>query len=114
MTTSASSFLPHLTSTIDSLSSGLTDAKPGATRSINSWIDTLSGAGDTKLSGIADELEKLKTLLSSDNLDAAHLQKSLQTLGQHTTKAAAAADGATADKIQQLGKLLTDAAGQLK
>lgn len=104
----------HLNSTIESLSNGLMEAKPGATRSINSWIDALSGAGDAKLSGIADELETLKTVLSSDDTDTARLQKTLQSLGQHTTKAAAAADGATADKIRQIGELLTQAAGQLR
>ncbi len=102
----------HLNSTIESLSGGLTGAKPGASRSITSWIETLKG--DAKLSGIASELTKLKTLLDGDHVDAAQLQKSLQSLGQHTTKSAEAAEGATAEKIKELGKLLTTAAGQLK
>lgn len=109
MSTSATS---HLNSTIESLSGGLAGAKPGAARSITSWIDELKG--NAKLSGIADELTKLKALLSGDHVDAAQLQKSLQSLGQHTTKAAEAAEGAAADKIKELGKLLTAAAGQLK
>lgn len=112
MPNSSVNSLAHLNSTIESLSGGLAGAKQGATRSINSWIDALSG--DTNLSGIAGELEKLKTLLSSDSLDTAHLQKALHSLGQHTTKAAASAEGATAEKVKHLGQLLTEAAGQLK
>lgn len=102
----------HLNSTIESLSQGLTHAKTGASRSITSWADTLKG--DAKLSGIADELHKLNDLLSGSHIDSASLKKSLSTLGQHTTKAAASAEGATADKIKELGQLLTSAAGQLK
>ena len=109
MSTSATS---HLTSTIESLSGGLTAAKPGASRSITSWIEELKG--NPKLAGIAEELTRLKALLGGEHLDTAQLQKSLQALGQHTTKAAEAADGAAADKIKELGKLLTTAAGQLK
>lgn len=111
MATSVNS-LAHLNSTIESLSGGLVEAKHGATRSINSWIEALSA--DAKLAGIAGELEKLQTLLGSDHLDAAHLQKALHSLGLHTTKAAASAEGATAEKIKHLGQLLTDAASQLK
>lgn len=111
MSTSTNS-LAHLNSTIESLSGGLAGAKQGATRSINSWIDALSG--DANLAGIAGELEKLQNLLGSDQLDTAHLQKALHSLGLHTTKAAASAEGATAEKIKHLGQLLTDAAGQLK
>ncbi|WP_375417164.1 hypothetical protein [uncultured Hymenobacter sp.] len=102
----------HLNSTIEALSKGLAQAKGGASRSITSWADTLKG--DAKLAGIADELHKLHDLLSSDQIDSASLKKSLSTLGQHTTKAAAAAEGATADKIKELGQLLTTAADQLK
>lgn len=114
MATASNNFLPHLNSTIESLSGGLVEAKTGATRSINSWIETLNNSGDDELSGIADELQNLKTALGGDGLDSAPLQASLRKLGQHTTRAAATADGATADKIRQIGELLTQAADQLQ
>lgn len=106
--------LAHLDSTLNSLNGGLLDARHGATRSINSWIDTLKGSADTKLGGVARELEHLKDLLDSPTPDTKQLSQSLTKLSEHTTKAAAGADGATADKLQQLGQMLSSAAGQLK
>ena len=104
----------HLSSTIESLSQGLKQAKPGATRSIHSWTKTLNESGDSSLTAIADELQKLDGLLGDKNASPAELQKSLTTLGKHTTAAAKKTDGAVADKLKQLGKLLTDAAGGLQ
>lgn len=103
----------HLTSTIESLSKGLTHAKAGATRSIHSWVETLNGSKAPALHKLAGELKELDTLLSGDNLSAPALKKALASIGQHTTAAASSAEGATADKIKQIGKLLTDAAGSL-
>ncbi len=103
----------HLDSTIKSLDQGLEKAKPGATRSINSWMDTLNDADDPALSKIADELESLGKLLGDKDMKPAQLKKALTSLGKHTTAAAKQAEGATADKIKQLGKQLTDAAGSL-
>jgi ABC-type transporter Mla subunit MlaD len=106
--------LAHLDSTLNSLAGGLHEARHGATRSINSWIDTLKGSADSKLGGVAHELENLKGLLDSPMPDTTQLTQSLNKLGEQTTKAAAGADGATADKLQQLGQMLSSAAGQLK
>lgn len=103
--------LAHLDSTLNSLNGGLHEARHGATRSMNSWIDTLKVSADTKLNGVARELENLKDLLDSPMPDTSQLSQSLNKLGEHTTKAAA---GATADRLQQLGQMLSNAAGQLK
>ena len=54
MSTSANN-LAHLDSTLTSLNGGLHEARQGATRSLNSWIDTLKGSADTKLNGVAVE-----------------------------------------------------------
>ncbi|MEJ7665049.1 MAG: hypothetical protein WKG07_38785 [Hymenobacter sp.] len=56
----------HLTSTIESLSQGLTHAKAGASRSIHSWVETLNGSKAPALHTLASELKQLDTLLSSD------------------------------------------------
>ena len=103
----------QLSSTIESLSKGLDKAKSGATRSIRSWTDTLSESNDSDLNTIADELENLEDLLGDEEATSAEIKKSLKTLGKHTTAAAKMADGAVADKLKQLGKSLTDAAGSL-
>ena len=104
----------HLTSTIESLSKGLTHAKSGATRSIHSWIETLNASKAPALHTLATELKQLDTLLNGDKASGPAVQKALASIGQHTTAAAASAEGATADKIKQLGKLLTEAAASLK
>ena len=104
--------LPHLTSTIESLSQGLEYAKPGATRSLHSWIETLNAASTPALHTLATELKHLEELLSGE-ATGPQLQKALHSIGQHTTAAARGAEGATADKIKQLGKLLTDAGASL-
>ncbi len=103
----------HLDSTIKSLEQGLDKAKTGATRNIDSWVDTLNDSDDTSLSKIADELEELGELLGDEDTTPAQLKKALSSLGKHTTAAAKQAEGATADKIRTLGKQLTDAAASL-
>jgi len=103
----------HLTSTIESLSKGLTHAKAGASRSIHSWVETLNGSKAPALHKLASELKQLDTLLSSDEPSGPALKKALASIGQHTTAAASSAEGATADKIKQIGKMLTDAAAGL-
>ncbi|SMB90666.1 hypothetical protein SAMN00120144_0561 [Hymenobacter roseosalivarius DSM 11622] len=113
MSTSANN-LAHLDSTLNSLSGGLHEARQCATRSVNSWIDTLKVSADARLNGVARELENLKDLLASPMPDTTQLSQSLTKLGEHTTKAAAGADGATTDKLQQLGQMLSSAASQLK
>ena len=103
----------HLTSTIESLSKGLAHAKGGASRSLHSWVETLNGSKSPALHTLASELKQLDTLLSSDKPSGPALKKALASIGQHTTAAAGSAEGATADKIKQIGKLLTDAAASL-
>ncbi|OGX82127.1 hypothetical protein BEN49_02975 [Hymenobacter coccineus] len=103
----------HLTSTIESLSKGLTHAKAGASRSIHSWVETLNASKAPALHTLAGELKQLDTLLSGDKVSGPALKKALASIGQHTTASASSADGATADKIKQIGKLLTEAAASL-
>lgn len=105
--------LAHLDSTIHSLDQGLPHAKTGAVRSINSWVETLSGAGVPALGTLADELKHLEELLASDKATTAQLKKALTSIGKHTTAAAASAEGASVDKIKQIGHLLTEAAASL-
>ena len=104
----------HLSSTIESLSQGLSHAKAGATRSIHSWVETLNASKAPALHTLAKELQQLDKLLSGEQASGPEVQKALASIGQHTTAAADSAEGATADKIKQLGQLLTDAAASLK
>ena len=110
---STTSATAHLTSTIESLSQGLSHAKPGATRSLNSWVETLTNANESALHTLANELTHLSELLANDHATPAQLKQALTSIGKHTLAAAKGADGATADKITKIGHLLTEAAGQL-
>ena len=103
----------HLDSTIKSLDQGLEKAQTGATRSINSWVDTLGDSDDDDLIQIADELEELGDLLGDEDSTPAQIKKALTSIGKKTTAAADQAEGATAEKIRKLGKQLTDAAKSL-
>lgn len=105
--------LAHLSSTIESLGQGLEHAKTGAVRSLHSWGTALGSSDEPGLKAIADELNQLETVLGESDINGPKLKKALQALGKHTTAAASGAEGATADKIKELGKLLTEAAGKM-
>lgn len=102
----------QLDATLQALSGGLTGAAPAASGNITSWISTLNGAGSPALSAIASELENLQTAISSG--DGSQISQSLQTLGEHTTKAAASATPDASAKLEQLGQTLSSAATSLK
>jgi len=88
----------HLNSTIESLSQGLSHAKASEAPALHA---------------LAKELQQLDKMLSGDQASSPEVQKALASIGKHTTAAAASAEDATADKIKQLGKLLTEAAACL-
>ncbi|MBC8109804.1 MAG: hypothetical protein H7Y04_01950 [Verrucomicrobia bacterium] len=103
-----------LDATIDALEGGLKEAAPVAASNIEEWITSLKDAGTPALTAIATELQNLKSLLSSGNLDGDKISKSLKTLGEHTTKAADNASNGAGEKVRELGKGLTQAANSLK
>jgi hypothetical protein len=102
----------QLDATLQALGGGLTAAAPAAAGNIDSWISTLNGAGSPALTAISSELENLKSAISSG--DGSQIGRSLQTLGEHTTKAAASATPDAQAKLQQLGQTLSSAATSLK
>ena len=103
----------HLDSTIDSLSKGLDKAKTGASRSLSSWSEALGDSDVPGLQKLAEELDDLQDLLGEKEINSAKVKKALTSIGKHTTAAAKQAEGATADKIKELGQQLTEAANSL-
>lgn len=86
-----------------------------AVQNINGWQQKLqqqSGSGQT-LSQINSTLGELKTELLADQIDGQATGTLLSQLGQQTTKVAQSASGSTAQQLQQLGQLLTQAGNQL-
>ena len=102
----------QLDATLNALQGGLAAAAGAAGPNIAGWIKTLQG--NHQLAGISSELQNLHDALSSGASDTGALAKSLSTLGEHTTKVAESATADAKDKLHQLGKALSAAAGQLK
>lgn len=102
----------QLDATLNALQGGLASAAGAAGPNIAGWIKTLQG--NTQLSGISSELQKLHDALSGGAADSSTLAESLSTLGEHTTKAAASATPDAQAKLTQLGQALSSAASQLK
>jgi hypothetical protein len=98
--------------TLGVLRGGLPNAAGVAGETIAGWIKTL--LGNPQLASIATELQRLHDVLRSGTADTAALAQSLATLGEHTTKAAASATPDAQDKLRELGKVLSTAAGQLR
>ena len=102
----------QLDTTLNALQGGLAAAAGAAGPNIAGWIKTLQG--NPQLSGISSELQNLHDTLQSGATDTSALAHSLNTLGEHTTKAAASATPDAQDKLRQLGQALSSAAGQLR
>lgn len=103
----------QLDATIEALRGGLTSAQSDAASTIESWITTLRGAGNPTFDSVADDLESLHTQLSGGAPDGVKISSTLRSLGEKTSGAASSAEGVTADKLNELGSLLNQAADQL-
>jgi hypothetical protein len=73
---------------------------------IDSWEQTIRKTGQEELLYIADELKKLRNLLSAKELDGKAIGQSLITIGGHTHTAAGNADKQISDELQSLGNWL--------
>ncbi len=95
--------------TISALQKGLTAIPTDqAVSVIDSWQQQLQG------NPLADQLGELKTALSSGTSQGKSLSEILTSIGQGTTQAATTADPSAAEKVKQLGQLLSQAASSLK
>ncbi len=100
-----------LDATISALQGGLTSIDSNTAVSvISNWSKTLSGAG---LTDISSDLDALKGELTSGSLSGARIGPILSRLGSKTTSAAASAPANYQSKLEKLGKVLSQAGGQL-
>lgn len=102
----------QLDTTLNALQGGLASAAGVAGPTISGWIKTLQG--NPQFAGISAELQTLHAAIGSGDADTGALARSLSTLGEHTTKAAATATPDAKDKLQELGQLLSAASVQLR
>ena len=114
MTQGTSGQSPDLNTTIGALKSGVTNIPPqAAVTNIDGWIAQLQASNNPELEQIADNLQQLRDMLSSGNLDGQVIGQLLTMLGGQTTSAAASADPGVQGQLQELGRLLSQAGGQL-
>ena len=103
-----------LDTTISALQGGLTAVNPNTAVSvISNWQQQLTASGDSSLQSISDDLDELKTELTSGSLDGKAIGAILKRLGSKTTSAASSANGQVASKLETLGKLLSGAGNSL-
>lgn len=78
-----------------------------AIANVDAWEQKLRAEGKAEWNAIADELSRLKSQLSSGNLNGKTISQSLLRLGDLTTQSAAMADHSITDDLKKLGGWLT-------
>lgn len=107
----ATSSATDIDQVISALKGGLTSVPPAtAVQVIDSFEQQVRGLGATE---IADNLTKLKGLLTSGSASPQDLSQTLSQLGSQTSASAGGADPALTSKLQELGQLLSGAGQSL-
>lgn len=108
MASSSTDQAADLDSTISALQGGLTSLPPeAAVSNIESWQQQLQGTETASI------LEQLKTALTSGSASGQSVGQLLTQLGTQTSSSASDASDDAANKLHQLGQLLTQAGGSL-
>jgi hypothetical protein len=103
-----------LDNTIKAFQSGITTMSPDqGVKSINAWLKKLENTDFRGTKSIHDSLSKLKKHLELGNLDGVAIGELLRKLGDATVRAAGQASGKNADKIKQLGQVLSDCGDEM-
>jgi hypothetical protein len=110
----ALNYTTQLDATIDALGQNLTEARVDASANVRNWIDTLNGDDHAGMARLTDDLQRLESLLAAGQPDMQQLRQTLDSLGEQTTAASNQAQGATADKLRELGRQLRDVAEQMQ
>ena len=99
---------------VEAKGSGFTNAPDAGLGQIDNWLQHLRHADAPALRTIAHELEQLQSHFRQNNVAAA--AASLQTLAEHTAKAAQSIHSleGTGDKLRHLSQALVSAAGNLR
>lgn len=109
--------MTHLDTTIKAFTKALQEEVGKAvviqgTKNIASWMNTLEKAEFRGAKVIHENLGKLKSLLTADELDGPAIGKLLHTLGEETVRAAGQAKGSQGEEVKQLGELLLKASAK--
>ena len=102
--------MAHCAATQLAIENGLDHVAPEAgVTLLDDWIEQLNGVDKPGASGVAKDLERLKTKLGKGTRRSAAVLRIVHKLGAATTKLAAKAAGANASKLRQPGEALTSA-----
>ncbi|NGM19047.1 hypothetical protein G3576_03410 [Roseomonas stagni] len=80
-----------------------------AVKNIEGWEETLGKVETPGAKGIVRDLERLKKLITSDDIDGDAVKKLVAKLGEETVTMAGRAEGAKAERIKELGEALNSA-----
>jgi hypothetical protein len=102
--------MPQFAATIRHVAEGVKGFTIGAAvKNIEGWEETLSKVETPGAKGIVRDLERLKKLITSDDIDGEAVKKLVAKLGEETVTMAGRADGAKAERIKELGDALNSA-----
>jgi hypothetical protein len=103
--------MPQFATTIKHIGEGVKGFTiSAAVKNIEGWEKTLENVETPGAKGIIRDLERLKKLIQSDEIDGEAVKKVVAKLGQETVAMAGRAEGAKAEKIKDLGEALSGAA----
>ncbi|MGK7865170.1 hypothetical protein [Falsiroseomonas sp. E2-1-a4] len=103
--------MPQFAATIKHISEGVKGFTINtAVKNIEGWEKNLEDVETPGAKGIIRDLERLKKLIQSDEIDGEAVKKVVSALGESTVKMAGRSEGAKADQIKNLGEALSGAA----
>ncbi|MBU8541390.1 hypothetical protein [Falsiroseomonas tokyonensis] len=103
--------MPQFAATIKHIGEGVKGFTiSAAVKNIEGWEKTLESVETPGAKGIIRDLEKLKKLIQSEEIDGEAVKKLVGALGEGTVKMASRAEGKKAEQMKELGEALTGAA----
>ncbi|WP_439598830.1 hypothetical protein [Falsiroseomonas sp.] len=103
--------MPQFAATIKHITEGVKGFTiSAAVKNIEGWEKTLESVETPGAKGIVRDLERLKKLIQSEEIDGEAVKKLVGALGDATVKMAGRAEGAKAEQIKNLGDALNKSA----
>ena len=107
--------MPQFDATIKHIKEGVKSfTVSAAVKNIEGWEATLEKVEAPGAKGIIRDLESLKKHLHADKIDGEAVRKLVAKLGKETVTIAGKSDSKNAEKIKELGEMLTHAAESSK
>jgi hypothetical protein len=103
--------MPQFAATVRHIAEGVKGFTiTAAVKNIEGWEETLGKVETPGAKGIVRDLERLRKLIQSDDIDGDAVRKIIARLGEETVTMAGKADEPKGGRIKELGEALTAAA----